>query len=75
MLVNKEFKQGVLPRILKNIYFKKVKVENLLYNIKPILYLCFTIAYLPFLLIWLFSLKKQFTNTILGIEGYQRRKF
>ncbi|XTI85817.1 sterol 24-C-methyltransferase [Cenococcum geophilum] len=51
MLANKEFKEG-------DIGFKKVKVEDLLHNIKPILRLFFTITYLPFLLIWLFSLKK-----------------
>jgi sterol 24-C-methyltransferase len=46
-----------------------------LYNIEPILCLFFIIAYLPFLLIRLFSLKKWFINTILGVEGYRGRKF
>jgi len=58
MLVNKEFKQGVLPRILEDIGFKNIEVEDLSHNIKPMLRLFFIIAYLPFLLIWLFSLKK-----------------
>ena len=75
MLVNKEFEQGVLPQILKDIGFKNVKVEDLLYNIKLMLCLFFTIAYFPFLLIRLFSLKKWFINTVLGIEGYRGRKF
>ncbi len=56
--------------MLEDIGFKKVKVEDLSHNIKLILRLFFTITYLPFLLIWLFSLKKWFINTVLGIEGY-----
>jgi len=36
--------------------------------------LFFTIAYLPFLIIWFFSLKRWFINTVLGIEGYRGRK-
>ena len=61
--------------MLEDIGFKNVKVEDLLHNIEPMLRLFFTIAYLPFLLIRLFSLKKWFINTVLGVEGYRGRKF
>ena len=37
--------------------------------------LFFTIAYLPFLIIRFFSLKKWFINTVLGIKGFRGRKF
>jgi len=37
--------------------------------------LFFTIAYLPFLIIWLFGLEKWFINTVLGVEGYRGRKY
>ena len=70
MLANKKFKQGVLPQMLETIGFENVKVEDLSHSIKPMLRLFFTIAYLPFLLIWLFSLKKWFVNTVLGMKGY-----
>ena len=50
-------------------------MEDLWHNIEPMLCLFFTIAYLPFLLIWLFSLKKWFINTVSGVEGYRGRKF
>ena len=61
--------------MLKDIGFKNVKVEDLSHNIKPMLHLFFTIAYLPFLLIWLFGLEKQFINTVLGVKAYRGRKF
>jgi len=75
ILVNKEFKQGVLPQILEEIGFKNVEVGDLSHNIKLMLRLFFTITYLPFLLIRLFNLKKWFINTISGIKGYRGRKF
>jgi len=37
--------------------------------------LFFAIAYLPFLIIWLFGLKKWFINTVSGIEGYRGRNY
>jgi sterol 24-C-methyltransferase len=61
--------------MLEDIGFKNVKVEDLSHNIEPILRLFFTITYLPFLLIWLFGLKKRFINTISGIEAYRGRKY
>jgi len=61
--------------MLEDIGFENVEVEDLSHNIKPMLRLFFTIAYLPFLLIWLFSLKKWFINTVLGMEAYRGRKF
>jgi sterol 24-C-methyltransferase len=61
--------------MLEDIGFKNVKVEDLSHNIEPILRLFFTITYLPFLLIRLFSLKKWFINTVSGIKGYRGRKF
>ena len=60
---------------MEDIGFKNVKVEDLLYNIEPMLRLFFAITYLPFLLIRLFSLKKWFINTILGVKNYRGRKF
>ena len=75
MPANKEFEQGVLPRMLEDIGFKNVEVEDLSHNIEPMLRLFFTIAYLPFLLIRLFGLEKRFINTVSGVEAYRGRKF
>ncbi|XTI83853.1 S-adenosyl-L-methionine-dependent methyltransferase [Cenococcum geophilum] len=65
----------VLPRMLEDIGFENVEVKDLSHNIEPMLRLFFTIAYLPFLLIRLFGLKKWFINTVLGVEAYRGRKF
>jgi len=61
--------------MLEDIGFQNVKVQDLSDNIKPIFHLFFAIAYLPFLIIRLFGLKKWFINTVLGVEGYRGRNY
>ena len=75
MPANKKFEEGVLPRMLEDIGFQNVKVQDLSDNIKPMFRLFFAIAYLPFLIIRLFGLEKWFINTVSGVEGYRGRKY
>jgi sterol 24-C-methyltransferase len=61
--------------MLKDTDFQNIKMQDLLHNIELIFRLFFTIAYLPFLIIWFFSLKRWFINTVLGVKGFRGRKF
>jgi len=57
MPANKEFEQGVLPQMLEDIGFEKVKVEDLSHNIEPMLCLFFTLPTFHFYLFGFLALK------------------
>ena len=68
------FDEGVLPRMLEDVGFENVKVQDLSLNIEPMLHLFFLIAYLPFLIVRFFGLEKWFINTFSAVEIYRGRK-
>ncbi|KAK9372071.1 S-adenosyl-L-methionine-dependent methyltransferase [Lipomyces chichibuensis] len=67
------FGPGVIQRILEEVGFQEVVVEDLTINVTPMLRLFFILAYIPYLFVRLFHLEAWFVNTMAGVEGYRKR--
>ena len=71
MPANQRFRYGVLQSMLKECGFDQIILTDLSENIRPMLYLFYIVAYLPFLLIRLLGLEAWFINAYAGVIGYQ----
>ena len=62
-----------IEEMLSDVGFEDITVKDLSTNIRPMLRLLYTIAYMPYKLIRLFRLQPKFVSTVAGILGYQAR--
>jgi ubiquinone/menaquinone biosynthesis C-methylase UbiE len=74
MPANQSFTTGVLDAFIKDAGFEKVVVKDLSANIRPMLWLFFLLAYIPYLFVVFFGLEKYFINTVAGVQSYRGRK-
>lgn len=72
---NARFEQGVLQRMMTEVGFEDVEVNDLSINITPMLRLFFVLAYIPFLIVKFFGLEHIFINTVAAVKLYQFRDY
>lgn len=72
---NARFEQGVLQRMMTEVGFEDIEVNDLSINITPMLRLFFILAYLPFLIVRLFGLESVFINTVAAVKLYNSRDY
>ncbi len=72
---NARFEQGVLQRMMTEVGFEDIELNDLSINITPMLRLFFILAYLPFLIVKLFGLESIFINTVAAVKLYKSRDY
>ncbi len=72
---NALFEKGVLERMLGNVGFEDVVVEDLSANITPMMRFFFVLGIVPYVFVRLLGLQSHFVNTVAGVEGYLGRKY
>lgn len=65
------FTHGRFPKILKEVGFKSVYVEDISLRIMPMLKRFYQIAYVPYFFIKLLGLQRKFINTTFAVEMYK----
>lgn len=73
MPTNVMFDRGALPALLKEAGFVDVAEKDLSANIKPMLWLFFVLAYIPYLLVTFLGLEPWFINTVAAVQSYRGR--
>ena len=71
MLGLKDFRHDKFPEIIKAIGFENVKEQNITDNIRPSFYRLHKLSILPYKIINLLGIQKQFTNTTAGYEYFK----
>jgi len=72
---NARFEQGVLQRMMAEVGFEDIEVEDLSVNITPMLRLFFVLAFLPYLIVKLLGLESFFINTVAAYKLYKSRDY
>jgi sterol 24-C-methyltransferase len=72
---NARFEQGVLERMMAEVGFEDIQVNDLSVNITPMLRLFFVLAFLPYLIVKLFGLEAIFINTVAAYKLYKSRDY
>jgi sterol 24-C-methyltransferase len=72
---NARFEQGVLQRMMAEVGFEDIQLEDLSVNITPMLRLFFILAYIPYLFVKIFGLESFFINTVAAVKLYKSRDY
>lgn len=70
MPTNARSHKGVFTRMLEDVGFTDVRVEDYSANIRPMLRLFYVLAAVPYFFIKLLRLERWFINTVAGAQGY-----
>jgi sterol 24-C-methyltransferase len=65
------FEEGVLQRMMTEVGFEDIEVNDLSTNVMPMVRLFFILAYLPYLIVKFFGLESYFINTVAAVQMYQ----
>ncbi|KAJ5174515.1 uncharacterized protein N7482_000392 [Penicillium canariense] len=74
MPTNNISQPGVFRQMLEDAGFTDVVVRDYSPNIKPMTRFFYLLAYIPFLIVTFFGLKRFFINTVAGVESYRGRQ-
>lgn len=75
MPTNERSKPGFFREVLENAGFTDIVVRDYSENIKPMLWLFYILAAVPFILVRFFRLEKYFINTVAGARGLAGQKY
>ena len=75
MPTNQRSTPGLYKQWLEEADFQDVVVRDYSENIRPMLWLFWFIALVPFFFVRLFHLEKRFINTVAGYQGYRGEQF
>ena len=68
---NQRFTLGTLRKIAEAAGFEEVRVEDISRNTRPLLWLFFAVAYVPYLIIRALGLQAYFVNAMAAVESYK----
>lgn len=68
-------KEGYFKKMLEEVGFVDVQVQDLSENVRPMLRLFFWLAIIPYLLVKLLHVDKYFVNTVAGAGGLPGQKY
>ena len=63
-----QFPLGTIRKILEDVGFQNVEVQDLSQNVAPMMRFFFLLAYIPYLIIRLLGLEAHFVNAMAGVE-------